>query len=145
MIFINEYIPEEDFEKYNFAELNKRPRGAGSTPARYWTIDREANIWLHKFYTESDHTEPDGGYTGLSYWNYFWKGTLIMLEIKLMDAGGKRGGHCWARKKLISIDLPDKLETQRSEVLKDLEAALTAYKDGGVLSSSSSYTLEFEV
>jgi len=29
MTFINEYIPKEDLEKYNFAELNKRPTKGG--------------------------------------------------------------------------------------------------------------------
>jgi hypothetical protein len=145
MAFVNEYIPEEDLKKYNFAELNKRPRKGGSSAARDWTINREADIWLHEFYTEFDHTAPDGGYTGISVWNYYWKGTLMLVEVKGLEAGGGRGKHCWSRKKLLSINIPPELESQCSQILKDLEAAFTAYKDGGVFSSSTSFSFTLEV
>jgi len=87
MTFINEYIPKEDLEKYNFAELNKRPKKGGGA-SRDWTIDREADIWLRHFYTQSDHTELDGGYTGITGWDFYWKGTLLLLELQELDAGG---------------------------------------------------------
>ena len=87
MAFVNEYIPEEDWEKYNFDELNKRPR-RGLDTSDDWTIAREANIWLRKFYTESDHTEPDGGYTGVSVWDFYWKGALMLVEILGIETGG---------------------------------------------------------
>lgn len=87
MAFVNEYIPKEDWEKYNFDELNKRPRKAGGA-SRDWTIDREADIWIRHFYTESDHTEPDGGFTGVKAWDFYWKGTLMLIELKDLESGG---------------------------------------------------------
>jgi hypothetical protein len=89
MAFVNEYISKEDFEKYNFAELNKRPRKGGT--ADDWTIDREADIWIRHFYTESDHTEPDGGYTGVVAWDFYWKGFLMMVEVLGIETGGGVG------------------------------------------------------
>ena len=51
MAFINEYIPKEDLEKYDFKNLDVRPtEKSGTTPARDWTVDREADIWLRNFY-----------------------------------------------------------------------------------------------
>lgn len=144
MAFVNEYIPKEDFEKYNFDELNKRPSKGGDF-SRDWTIDREADVWLRKFYTESDHTDPTGGYTGISAWDFFWKGTLITLEVMMLEVGGNRRQHCWSRKRLQKINIPSELENKRPKILKDLEAAFLAYKDGGVLASSTSYTLTFEI
>jgi hypothetical protein len=144
MTFINEYIPKEDLEKYNFAELNKRP-SKGIGPSRDWTIDRDAGIWLRHFYTESDHTEPGGGFTGVSAWDFYWKGNLMMVEVKTLEVGGGRNKPCWSRKKLLNINIPPDLENQRTQILKDLEAAFTAYKDGGMLSSSTSYTLTLEI
>ncbi|KJV05283.1 hypothetical protein [Methylocucumis oryzae] len=144
MTFINEYIPKEDLEKFNFAELNKRIKKGGGT-ADDWTIDREADIWLRKFYTESDHTELDGGYTGISVWDYYWKGCLMIVEIKTLETGGGRGKHCWARRRLLSINIPHELESQRPQILKDLEIAFTAYKDGGVFSSSTSFSFALEI
>ena len=145
MSFVNEYIPEADFEKYNFAELNRRTR-KGMDTATSWTIDREADIWLRKFYSESDHTAPDGGFTGVSAWDFYWKGTLMMAEVKALASGGGGNSPRWARSRLCSINNPFELEIRRSEVLKDLEAAFTAYRGAGVLSSNDSleYTFTLE-
>ena len=146
MTFINEYIPEEDFKKYKFEALNKRSRKSGSTPASYWVIDRERGIWLRKFYTEYDRTAPDEKYSGVSVWDFYWKGTLITLELELLEAKSTgRGTHYTTRKKLKSINVPPELSEQYDLILQDLEAALIAYSDAGVLSSSSSFTLIFEV
>ena len=146
MAFVNEYIPEEDLKKYNFAELNKRLRKGGTTASRDWTIDRKADIWLREFYTEFDHTAPDGGFTGISVWDFYWKGELMMVEVKTLTIkGGGIEQHCWMRKKLLSINIPFELESQRSQILKDLETAFTAHKDSGVLSQSSGFSFTLEV
>jgi len=146
MAFVNEYIPKADLKKYNFAELNKRPR-KGMDTADSWTIDRESEIWLRKFYTESDHTAPGGGFTGTSAWDFYWKGTLLFVEVQSLASGGGRGEPRWVRKKLLSINIPPELEDQRPKIINDLEAAFTAYKGAGVLAvdDSPSYTFELEV
>ncbi len=145
MGFINEYIPEEDFKRYDFESLNKRSRKGGTTPASFWTIDREADIWLREFYTEYDHTAQDGNFTGVSAWDFYWKGALITLELELLDViSSGPGTHCTVKRKLISINVPAELSGQYDLILKDLEAALVAYADAGVLSSSSGFTLIFE-
>lgn len=144
MPFVNEYIQKEDFEKFNFSELNKRKKKGGGT-ANHWTIDQKADVWLRKFYTESDHTEPGGGFTGVSVWDYYWKGHLMMIEIKTLEIGGDRGKHCWARRRLLSINIPHELKSQRPQILKDLETAFTAYKDGGIFSSSTSFNFSLEM
>lgn len=140
MAFINEYIPKEDVDK-----LNKMFEYRGIAAARSWTIDREKDIWLRKHYTESDHTQPDGGYTGVSFWDYYWKGSLMIVKIKKLESGGGRGQDCWSRKKLLEISLPSELEDKRGSVLESLELALSTYKEGGVLSTSTSYKLTFEL
>lgn len=142
MAFVNEYIPEADLKKYNFDELLERRTGRSTD----WTIDRDADIWLHLFYTESDHTAPDGGFTGVSVWDFYWRGTLMLVKVKSLGlVGCGFGQHCAMRKKLLSIDIPHALENERSQILNDLEAAFTAHKDAGVLSQSSgfSFSLEF--
>jgi hypothetical protein len=146
MAFINEYIPQEDIIKYNIELLNRRLKGAsGTAPSDFWTIDRNGDIWLRCFYVESDHTAEQGGFTGISVWDYSWKGKLMQVKVLGLEAGGRLGEHCWGRKKLLSIDIPSELESYRDVILKDLEKAFTAYKDGGVLSGSTSYSFVLEI
>jgi hypothetical protein len=143
MAFVNEYIPADDFKKYGFEQLNRRT-SRGSTPADDWTIDRDADIWLREFYVETDHTAVRGGFTGVSAWDFYWKGHLMMVKLKNLETGGGVRQHCWARKKLLSIDIPAKIECMRTLIVKDLEAALTAFKDGGVVSSATSFSFTLE-
>ena len=146
MAFVNEYIPEEDFEKYDFKSLNIRPKEmSGTAPASDWTIDREADIWLRQFYVESDHTAPQGGFTGISVWDFHWKGHLMLVKLLSIETGGGVRQHCWSTKKLLSIDIPSEIEDQRAQILRDLELALTAYKDGGALSKSTSFSFTLEI
>ena len=146
MAFINEYIPTEDYKRYDFDKLNKRPKEtSGSTPADHWTIDRDADIWLRTFYVEMDHTEPRGVYTGISIWDFYWKGYLMQVKLKYIETGGGIGKHCCVTMKLLYIDIPEILENMRSQIIRDLEYALTAYKDGGVLSSSTSFSFTLVV
>lgn len=146
MTFINEYIPKEDLEKYNFDKLNKSPTKGGGT-RKDWTIDREADIWLRKLYTQSDHTELDGGYSGVTGWDFYWKGYLMMIEVKTLASGGGYGKPRWKHVKLLSINIPLKLEDQRSQILKDLEAAFTVYGAAGILAAPDypSYTFTLEI
>ena len=146
MAFVNEYIPKEDLEKYDFEKLNVRPKEtSGTTPARFWVIDRETDIWLRQFYIESDHTAPQGGFTGISVWDFYWKGHLMLVKLLILETGGGSRQHCWSREKLLRIDVPPEIENQRSQILQDLEAALTAYKDSGVLSKVTSYSFTLEI
>lgn len=147
MSFSNEYISAEDFARFNLRDLNTRPSWLKMSPwypSDSWTIDRDADIWLRKVLTESDHTASDGGYTGVSLWNFYWKGVLMFVTLKTIETTGGVGQPCWAKKKLLSMDLPDDLKKDRARILEDLEAALIAYKDGGVFSASSEYSLTLE-
>lgn len=124
MAFVNEYISKEDWVKYRFDELNKRPRKAGGA-SRDWTIDRDADIWIRHFYTESDHTEPDGDYTGVKAWDFYWKGSLMLIELKDLDGGGGYGNPRWSKKRLLNINIPQDIESQRQQIIEDFERAFT--------------------
>ncbi len=134
MAFVNEYIPQEDLIKYNFEELRKRPR-KGPMRDNDWTIDREADIWLHEYYVQSDHTAPAGGYTGISGWYFYWKGTLMFLEIKSIDAAYIQGKSFRCKKKLLNINIPETLKNKSDIIFDDLEQAFNAEHGGCVYSN----------
>jgi hypothetical protein len=118
---------------------------SGTAPSDAWTIDREADIWLRKFYTESDHTAPQGGFTGVSVWDFYWKGHLMLVKLLSIETGGGLRQHCWSTKKLLSINIPLEIGDKRAQILRDLEAALTAYKDGGVFAEATSFSFTLEI
>jgi len=144
MAFVNEYIPKEDWDKYKFNDLNSRPRSAGSSPCRFWVIDRSSNIWLRKFSTSFDWTEKDGGFSGVSTWDFYWKGHLLTVILRTLDSSSSPEKEYFTKKKLESINIPKDIKKDEDEIISDLIEALVIYKDAGVLSNAKSYKLDFE-
>lgn len=135
MAFVNEYIPEADSEKYGIKEINKRFLSTGTS----WTIDRERDIYLRNV----AHGREE--FRHQSTWTFYWHGELLVVKLDMVKAGGKRGEACWAHKKIRGIELPQHLEGKRAEILNDLREALTAYKDGGVFATATTYTLTLDL
>jgi len=158
MAFVNEYIPESDMEKYRIEEIDQHLIGRGVTHARDWTVDRERNMYLRNVF---DGTFEDVGQT---LWNFFWNGELILFKMIITALSGGRNKPVSARKRIVhlclmeivegryyslslgsSIILPERLESQKAQIFKDLEEALLAYKDGGVFATATSYELFLEL
>ncbi|MDR2113421.1 MAG: hypothetical protein LBQ62_10040 [Candidatus Accumulibacter sp.] len=68
MAFVNEYIPEADYEKYDLMEICGKHNKAhpGSMITRSWTIDRERQMFLIRIWS---HRESE--FEGLAF---YWKG-----------------------------------------------------------------------
>ena len=138
MAFINEYISEEDRKKYNIDAINERFIVGGTNP-RQWTIEKEKNTYLmcvargrEEFFSEST-------------WIFFWEGNLIELEIKLVSSDSKVNGPGYSHKEIKSIKIPESLKGKEEELLRNLKEAFLAYKDGGILSSCTSYSIDLTV
>jgi hypothetical protein len=108
MAFVNEYIPEEDYEKYGLDELDRSisPPAipAGHIKSRDWTIDRKRNIYLRKFSSERDPDE-----TPCTGWTFFWKGELLWFVRRQISSGGKKNGPQWRKSKITHLVIPDHL------------------------------------
>jgi hypothetical protein len=138
MNFINERISNEDVAKYGLEAIDKNFI-VGGTNRRDWTIDRERDICLRNV------TNGREEYKSQSGWTLFWGGQWFYLELEVLDSGGKPGGPCWAHKRLRRMELPEQLKGKRDEILADLKGALTVYKDSGIFSVSTEYTLTLDV
>ena len=145
MGFVNEFIPEEDVEKYQLAEIDKR-FVVGGTNARDWTIDRERDIYLRNVAVGRED------WRNQTEWTFYWHGTLLTMRLDLVGTGGKTGEPGWAHWKMIWMcgtdGLPMHLKPHKAQILDDLKEALTAFRGlGGVYApaySEYSVTLELD-
>jgi hypothetical protein len=131
MAFVNERISKEDFEKYGLQKIN--------SAASSWTIDRDNDIWLSWIRNSGDPREP-GEDRSKSYWNFYWKGHLIRFWVKLADVKVD-----WALWRLLSLEIPQTANPHRTQILKDIESAFLAYKDGGIYAESTDFSITFEI
>jgi hypothetical protein len=138
MPFVNEQISQEDVKKYDL-EASDKHFFVGRTRSRMWTIDRERNIFLRNV------TRGREEYKSQSGWIFFWDGYPIYLEIEVLRAGGKPGGPGWSHKKLLAIELPERLKGRRVEILEDLKGALSVYKDFGIFSVCTDYAVTLDI
>jgi len=143
MTFINEYIPEEDFEKYKLKEIDSHFHP--SSKSRQWTVDRGRDIYLRRLSRGREE------YAHESWWSFYWHGELLSLQLDVLRAGGEPDKPAWTDWSLRRIavfndhKLPEHLKEKLPEIVSDLKAALTAYKDGGVFSQSTSYSAKLDV
>ena len=144
MGFVNEFITEEDVQKYQLAEIDKR-FVVGGTNARDWTIDRERDIYLRNV-AVGGHTDPE--IRNQTKWTLYWHGTLLVLGLDGMGSGGKSGEPGWSHWKLVWLcgrsGLPAHLMAQKVQVLETLKEA--AHRGGGVYSANySSYDVRLDI
>ena len=138
MAFINEYIPQEDLIKYDI-EAFYVTYVVGGTRPRQWTIDREKNIYVIKVARGREE------YFNQTTWVLYFENHLIEFFIDYLGEQESNVGATIERKKLRQINLPEQMRMRRDEIILVIREALTAYKDGGVLSQATEYTLSLEV
>ncbi len=144
MAFVNEYISDEDFEKYNFKKINNRRNGGGN-PRHDWTVDKDNEVWLRNFYVKNDHTAPDGGYTGENTWDFYWKGLLMSVETqKTNTKGNGQNEHFSYTLNIASINIPEEFKHKQTDILKSLYEAFIIYSAGGIYSEAASCHIDFK-
>lgn len=138
MPFINEFIPDADIEKYGIEEINKKYI-VGGTKSDQWTIDRDRDIYLRCVARGREEFRSE------STWTFHWGGELIPIELHMLGGGGKRGEPGWTHWKIHHIYIRPHLQNMRNDILADLKDALIAYKDGGIYSANTTYSVILDV
>jgi hypothetical protein len=138
MAFVNEYIPEADFEKYGLAEIDSKFLTTG-VKSRDWTVDRERNIYLRQVTTYREDME------NIARWNLFWKGDLLWLDKKVLEATGQLGGAIWVHLRITNFKIPLHLVQHQDEIFEDLREAFLAYRDGGVFSTCTEFSMQLDI
>lgn len=127
MAFVNEYIPEADYEKYDLRRIigEQNPFQPGYMFARTWTIDREKDEFIAKIWTHRE-AEFDG-------WAFYWKGEWMFFEMAVRDAWDKpEEDSCWSLYEIKGFTVPRHLVRQQSQIVDELRAGFSAYAGGGV-------------
>lgn len=138
MVFVNEKISHEDRSKYGLDEIDKK-FVVGRTKARDWTIDRDRNIYLRRVANGRDELFYQ------STWSFYWKGKLLTVYLDTIDSSGGRGEPGWSHLRVRKLELPSSLVAKRGEILEDLKEALTVYKDAGVYSANTTYSVALDI
>jgi len=148
MGFVAEYISAVDMAKHRIDEINELVEISWRTYSDQWVIDHERGIYLRRIAHGREDLSTE------SAWSFYWNENLYWIFIELVDSSATgRNAPGWARKKVGSVrllndrreKLPPALLELRNEMLRDLEFALIAYKDGGVYSATTEYTLYLDV
>ena len=87
MAFVNEYISNENIEKYHLKDLivkYKRYTYSPDIDNINWTIDKEEDIWLILFGREHD-LDMDHGYTREHIFVLYYKGQLVEARLWLEE------------------------------------------------------------
>lgn len=141
MAFVNEYIPEDDIQKYEIAKWDKNFVIGHYKPS--WTVDRDRDVYLR--YMSNGREDYSNHWT----FCFYWHGHVLQVEL-IVSGGGQRRGDQWSSYELKGLmqplfkPLPAALEAYRQEILADLKEALIAFKEFGVLSNSTAHVATFK-
>lgn len=122
MAFVNEYIPEVDYEKYDIKRVCGEYTRALYGEDMYgdnWTVNREEEVFLIKMWT---HREAE-----FSGYAFYWKGEWMFFEMRPADYKyDETRNSIWFRFLVKGFVVPDRLFDRREVLIADLRAAITA-------------------
>ena len=145
MGFFNEYVPDEDIEKYDlrgiwdkYHPLRKGRYFGGNKPS--WTIDREANVFLMSIRIgRGEH----GNRTKFLLWR---NGEHIVAELDLVEgsSGDLEANPFIVVWDLVRMELPTKLDERKTEIGALLKHALRTYGYWGIRNQRPNTIVEFK-
>ena len=139
MAFINEYISEEDIEKYQINELMNSYQGEGQFPDEFyphrWTIDKERESWFMWVDTPTDPLDYTRS-TGERIFILHYKGENIEIVLRkdFNESSSKLTDNpFYVTWKLDRINKPETLkDVSDEEIIEVLREALNAYGADGM-------------
>jgi len=127
--FVNEYISQEDKEKYELDELWASYHDVSSQKLPHkkgWTIDREREIWLLDTGRIPD-INRDHAYLPERIWTFYYQGEKIEFRIKVSDTKEVDGVTYNIVWDLLSLS-PDSLDNlSTKEMINLLDEGLKTY------------------
>lgn len=139
MAFENERITAEDYELHQLALIDRRYTPMSNCSSQ-WTIDRTRHV--HMRYV-SRTVPPEMG-PRVPFWLLFWKTAYVIFEVSHLKHASQ--DNSWsAHVALTRLEIPGQLLAKKTEIVKDIEAALRVYGTGGVYCIAQKFQLRFDV
>ncbi|XPV69493.1 MAG: hypothetical protein ACNI25_02715 [Halarcobacter sp.] len=144
MAFVNEYMTEEDIEKYQYFELKSKYTGkevnrkTSPHSKPYWVIDRERDVWFIKITFVGDPSWNGLQTTGEEIWILHYKGTNIEVRLfrPLREGSIKFTDRPFIKIwELLSITPESLNEISNKELRELIKEALTVFGQHGMISS----------
>ena len=150
MGFVNEYYTPEDVKRYHLAEIDDK-YGLGLSRGDSWTVDRARGFYLRRMEQGREHE------AGQQVFDFLLGDRLLRVRLTV-EGGGKIGESGWRHYGLMRVDLvkkdfrcpprPEKIhpeiEPYLNKILPILKEALTAYRNFGVYTKTTTFTATFD-
>lgn len=143
MSFVNEFVPEEDINKYRLREIWDKyhpfsKEGLNKSFRHSWTIDREKDVFIIPASTGREE------FSNQTIWILWWKG--VELSVTLRQSGSEKisegtGLVVW---ELESIWKPQGCAINDREIIPVLKEALSAYGFYGIYRQLPDYKVGFK-
>ena len=145
MGFVNEYVPDEDIEKYDlhgiwdkYYPLRKGRYYGGNRPE--WTIDREAKVFLMRV---GQGRLEHGNRSKFLLW---CNEDHVVAELDLVEgsSGDMDDNPFMVVWELAHIDFSPRLEEGKAEIMRMLKEAVRAYGYSGARNQRPNTVVEFK-
>ncbi len=125
MSFVNEFVPEDQKDKFDPEVFNLGPAFPPVRPYR-WVIDRERNIFLILTGRQGSGGGDGDGYIPPEFFTFSFQKQLIKFEAEITASRSKDGG--WALNWfVINLKIPPSLQPKREDILKELIDAIKTH------------------
>lgn len=125
MGFVNEFVPEDQKDKFDPEVFNLGPAFPPVRPYR-WVIDRERNVFLILTGRQGSGGGQGDGYIPPEFFTFSFQNQLIKFEVEITANGNKDKG--WTLNWLIiNFTVPSLLESRQEEVLEALHEAIKTH------------------
>ncbi|MDR2153090.1 MAG: hypothetical protein LBO72_09735 [Helicobacteraceae bacterium] len=121
MAYVNERMSKEDWKECERIVAARRRYGGGAN--RHWAIDRERKIWFKAYQI---WTSREDGSEMFTEWDFYWKGIYVPAETMPVERTLSDEGESYGLLRLSKIEIPKNALQHKSEILKELKAALEA-------------------
>jgi hypothetical protein len=125
MKFINEYISDEDKQRYDFSQIKRPPTYREPIDPRSWTISTERDVFL--IWTAGGNEEERNAV----HFSLWWSSFPIPIKLSI-ESSGHIQSHIAVTWSLLEMRLPKHLESSRQQIENALKSALIAYQVGGI-------------